>query len=346
MRIGANPMRERPVGAHKRHRVVMPVYIPSREGYFAHALELLRLSFASLLATTDPEHVSITVIDNASIPEVGELLAAAVASGRLDRLVRHAENRGKPDAVIAEVRASYERFVTLADCDVLFLPGWLAEVERVYSAWPRAGAVSPTAQPKHAFRSSTATWLHGLSRFQVRLGKWVSDDDMLQFARSVGNEAFYDPAELAAQFALCKGGARALVGAAHFVITLRRAAYDGFTYAPRREGTGRRSMRDLDEQVDRAGYLRLSTTRALALHLGNTPEPWMHQRFDAVASASAARLQPAGDPVLDQDLRRWPVVPLAGRRLLAVPIRLTARLWQKVHGRRGRAPAGAPAPIP
>jgi hypothetical protein len=330
MRVGTNPLRNSAtLPAYKRHRIIVPVHIPSRDGYYEHALEIFRISLASLLATVDPDHVAITVIDNASIPEVEALLTDALAAGRIDRHVRLAINRGKPDAVIAELRASYERFATIADCDVLFLHGWLAEVESVYRTWPAAGAVAPYVQPKLYAYEDASTWLHALVRGQLRLGKFASDEDMDQYARSIGQESLYSPVDHHHQYALKRKGRTVLLGCGHFVVTMRTSAFADFGYTPRLMGTGG-GERDLDRQVDRCGLLRVSTTQAHVIHMGNTPEAWISDRLQSVLRQPATRLSADPDPMLDDAGGRRSLLPYPIRLALAWPLIQLAHVWRKL----------------
>lgn len=307
----------------------MTVYIPSGEGYFASALDIFTMSFQSLLATVDPEHVSITIIDNGCIPQATALLDKAVADGRIDRLVRNTVNRGKPDAVASELLASYEPFVTLADSDVLFLPGWLAAVEKVFNMWPRAGAVSPASQPKLAFYMNHATWAYGVLTGQLRRSKFVTDQDMEQFAHSVGNPTLYTRHEMDRQYALTRNGFQALVGAGHFVVTLRRRCYTCFEYKPRLEGTGH-GMRAIDAPVDRNGWLRLSTTQAYVLHMGNTPEPWMHTRLEEILHTPSTPLASGSDGSPAIHTTGSPV-PRALALVVAAAAKFVARVQVKIR---------------
>lgn len=284
MRVGENPLRRRKVlPAYRRHRIIVPVYIPGHDGYFAHALEIFRTSFASLLATVDPEHTAITVIDNASIPEVEALVMAELRSGRIDRYVRHQVNRGKSDPVVGELRASYEPLLTVADCDVLFLHGWQRAIEQVFADFPAAIAVSPSPAPHLAHYTSASTWLQALCTLSWRRGQAVAQADMDQFEASVGKSLFDADCRRSQSLVAGRGGHLAVLGAGHFVITFRRQALAQIDYAPLLEGTGV-GDRVVDTHVDRFGGLRLSTTQAHVKHLGNVPEPWMLERLAEVAA--------------------------------------------------------------
>ena len=327
MRSGTNPTKHAAtLPPYKRHRIVMAVYIPSQEGYFASALEIFRMSLASLFATVDPEHVSITMIDNASIREVREILDEALQQGLIDRIVCNARNRGKPDAVIAEMRSSFERYVTIVDSDVLFLPGWLKRVEEIYLTWPEASAVSPAAQPKAAYYQNASTWLFGVSRAALRLGKFSNDEDLSAFAQSVGQaETFYKDYERASQYVIQRRGSYALVGAGHFVMTVRAALYRAIEIAPSLGAYGGEGMRDIDRIVDRSGGLRLSTTRSCVLHMGNTVEDWMPAKLGQILQESKQPLSPSGCD-LDRGRRHSTLLPYWVVRIIAFPIMRIARL--------------------
>src|SRR3954447_14284291 len=70
MREGTCPAREAPpLEKYPRHRVILPVYIPNMEGYFARSLDALRLSLESLRITAAGK-AAVTVVANDCAPEV------------------------------------------------------------------------------------------------------------------------------------------------------------------------------------------------------------------------------------------------------------------------------------
>ncbi len=122
-------------------RMIIPVYLPTLEGYFADGLRVLEAMFGSLFATVD-DRVRITVIDNGCTDKVSDALSAHLRSGRLDRVVSNAVNRGKVDAVLAELRAAYEPISVVVDADVAFRPGWIDAVLAAMEAFPECGMLS------------------------------------------------------------------------------------------------------------------------------------------------------------------------------------------------------------
>lgn len=334
--------------AYRRHRIIVPVYIPGRDGYFSDALEVFRMSLASLLATVDPALTSITILDNASIAEVEALVRPELDAGRIDRYVRSSVNRGKSDPVAAELRGSYEPFLSIADADVLFLPGWQQETERLFRAFPQAQAVSPSPAPNLIHYASSSTWLRAVPGLSLRLDNQVNGDDLDQFEASVGKSIF-DSSCRRLQFMLAgRDGTRALLGAGHFVISFRRECFGGFRYEPTLEGTGH-GDRIIDEHVDRCGGLRLATPRAWVRHMGNVPEDWMRRQLaDILAQPRASEPEKRADDedsglkssdgkIMDEALAWRPDaltrllagLPYGPRRRLAWLLRALAVYWRR-----------------
>ena len=72
MRIGNNPMKSSSLNKRNGyHRVIIPVYIPHKNGYYADSFEILKLSLSSLIQTVHNKTL-ITIIGNNSCKEVTE----------------------------------------------------------------------------------------------------------------------------------------------------------------------------------------------------------------------------------------------------------------------------------
>jgi len=70
MRIGINPAKEnKELKIENYHRVVVPVYIPNFEGYFAELFEVFKLCLESLLLTVH-QKTRITIYNNNCCEEV------------------------------------------------------------------------------------------------------------------------------------------------------------------------------------------------------------------------------------------------------------------------------------
>jgi cellulose synthase/poly-beta-1,6-N-acetylglucosamine synthase-like glycosyltransferase len=150
MRIGTNPKKLNVKKLiHKPHRVIIPVYILNlEEEYFKNALEVLKLSLDSLLATTNPEQTNITIINNNSCNEVDNFLEEYFQKSAIDKYVKRTQNRGKVETILSEALGSYEDFITIADADVLYWPGWLEESMKLFTRFS-PGVVMPLPAPNH-----------------------------------------------------------------------------------------------------------------------------------------------------------------------------------------------------
>jgi hypothetical protein len=324
MRIGNNPAKEHAdVTQLGTHRIIIPVYIPHQDGYFEHALDVLRLCLASLRLTTAGK-AAITVIANGCASVIEEELEREFTAGWLDQLLLNQENRGKTDAVVSAARSCYEPLITIADCDVLFRAGWLEAVEELYQAFPEAGFVSPFPSPAGIRYHTSATFLEALVRGELRFKKVVQDEDLDRFARSIGQPDFFKPEFRHAQMVVRRQGITACVGAGHFIFTLRREMVNGMPAGPSLKALDASAdQRWLDVPPDQLGFWRLSTPRAWVEHMGNHPEQWMHE---VLAELARQPLNPAtqAEPPPHAPFR-WPQwVPVRLRRKL---LQGTQRRW-------------------
>lgn len=282
MRDGTNPAKEAgALGAVSRHRVVVPVYVPSLDGYFANAPEILRLCIESLHATTSGK-ADVTVISNGCIPEVVEQLQTYQRQGWIDQLVLNRSNRGKVDAVLSAARGSAEDLITISDGDVLFSAGWTDAVEDIFRHFPECGFAAPVPSPGGHWYYTSATLLEALLRKELRFEKVVPDADLDQFARSIGRLDLFSADDRRTQLIVRRNGASACVGCGHFVFTIRREVLAAMPKEPSlRPIEGNSEEKYLDAPTDRLGLWRLATTRAFARHMGNVPEPWMYDELRA-----------------------------------------------------------------
>ncbi len=285
MRIGSNPLKKKPqLEPYKRHRIIIPIFIGSDHEYFAQSTETLKLCLRSLYATIDLNHVSVTVINNNSIPAVDEILAPYVKSGQIDRYIRNQTNRGKPDAVAGEILATYEPFVSLTDCDVLFYQGWMRTLEDVFCAHPGVGAASPFPAPNHQFYHTGTTWLSALATLRARVGNYVAENDLNEFLESIAKPVDFFPKSVRAkQFAYKSKTATSLIGCGHFVVMFRRFVFNKMVYKPKLAGASN-GEQDIDAMSEKAGFLRLSTPTYHVYHLGNVVEDWMEGAVREVES--------------------------------------------------------------
>jgi hypothetical protein len=320
VRQGVNPgLEDNGLGGLRRHRVIVPVYIPKLSGYFEHALEVLTLCLESLRLTSEGK-ASVTLVANGCAPEVVAGLQRQHDCGWVDQLLLNRDNRGKVDAVASVARGAFEELITISDCDVLFKQGWLEAIDEIFETFPECGFASPAPNPGLAWYHTSSTILAALVRGEVRLEKVVPDADLDSFANSIGWPGVFGPSQRRSQIVLRRNGASACVGAGHFICTIRKEVVPAVPPDPCGRHVHGAEDRWLDQPPDALGFWRLSTTRAYAYHMGNVPEPWMYRELkECRRSTPSAIKTPRAVPAAK---RTWPtILPARPRRWMTRLIR-------------------------
>jgi hypothetical protein len=286
MRIGDHPLKANPaLGGYGLHRLIMPVFIPNTEGYFAEAIEVLRLCLESLRLTRKPA-TAVTIAANGCCQAARAVLQGEMEAGWIDQLTLHARNRGKVDAIMGAARGCFEPIVTFADCDVLFRRGWDSAIENLFAVFPECGFVSPFCVPGSEMGFTSAAILAGMAGRTIRFEAIANPSDVAAFARSIGHPERFQGVERLGQFVLRREGVSAGIGGGHFVCSLRRPVIQAAPAGPAMQAIcGDSETNWLDLPPDRLGYWRLMTDRACVQHLGNRLEPWMAQELAALRRA-------------------------------------------------------------
>jgi hypothetical protein len=331
MREGNNPARDNSelIEGYFAHRVIVPVFIPSLDGYFEHMREILRLCLDSLITTTGPG-VGITVVANGCCREVVEELQSYHARRVIDQVHLYARNHGKVNAVLSVARGCYEDLISVADCDVLFRAGWLDAITRLFCKFPECGFAALSPNPRHAWNNTSATILAALARGELACRKVVPDEDLDQFATSVGQPGFFNAEHRRAQLVVRREEDVVCIGGGHFAFTIRREMLHSSPDEPVQSFWGAEN-RYFDQPPDRLGAWRLSPITAYAWHMGNVPEPWMYQRLQEnhTSAAAAPRLSPPGVP---RFRRSWVTYcPVGIRRSLTKLIRKSGILMRSAR---------------
>jgi hypothetical protein len=318
VRTPDNPLKLAPqLQGYKLHRIIMPVYIPNHENYYKDAYRIFEISLASLIESTKRDRVNITIINNASVPEVEAYVLDRVRRGEVDQYVFNAVNRGKGDAIVAAAKGSYEPLVTFTDADVLFSHGWIEDIERIYHNFPGAGAVSPFPTPNLKFTFTVSVWLAKF--FSIKRGKVVSSEDLDSFAQSIGLPDFFKEKDKRTQYYIRKNNVTALVGAGHFVCTYHQGIFKSFNYTPTKMGL-KGGLKKIDQNVDVLGLFRLSLPVPKVYHMGNVYSP------DYERMQSAPENGPSVEVVL-QKARSW--LPYLVREKLFLVVRLLCKIGLK-----------------
>ncbi len=313
MRIGSNPAKADSslVKGYSHHRVIVPVYIPNQDGYFKEALEITRLSLESLHLTARGR-VVVTVISNGCAPEVVQELLRLKSLGWIEQLIIDEQNRGKVNAVLSVARGAYENFLTIADADILYLPGWVETSEQLFHDFPECGFVAVSGKPTPRSRQASSTIVDAFLRRELRFKPVMSPEYPQQISEELSNEEgilqWLLSANRAGQLVVQRGDKTACVGGSHCIFTVRREVVDVMRREPILQF--KKAEDDwIDAPVDVAGWWRLSPTKRMARHMGNTHVTWIDEEIERIRRETAPDPQTAIEMCRDQPVacarRRW-----------------------------------------
>lgn len=290
MRIGNNPNNHKKIDfTAKSHRVIIPVYIPNAEGYFADAFNVFKVCIESLLQTINEDTV-VSLISNASSDEVNGYIYQLWQDKKIDRAIFNTENIGKMNAIITETRASFEEFITYSDSDVFFDKGWLKETFTIFKNFPKAGFISMNPMPNSYGYASSAI-IDGFFTGGLKISKSseiCNFQDLEHFHQSIGrdNQA---TKELYDKRIICftKNSKNALAGAGHFCCTIRKTPT--LKYIPLEKSniavSGGSETIYLDLPFEKTGLWKLSSTKSYVWHMGNILEKeWSAQKLASISN--------------------------------------------------------------
>lgn len=280
MRIGVNPEKNKGTQiSYKLHRVIIPVYIPDlKSDYYKNSFEVLKQCINSLIKTISFDRTVITIINNDSHELIKIYLEELLNDKLIDKLINYSANYGKVYPLLSELKASYENYVTIADADVFFMNNWEQEVATIFNNFPKVGFVSPLPCPFN-FHQVNKSGVIG-NFFKLKLGKVVNDDDLLLFKQGVNPpENFFEGKKwnwFDKQYYLEKNNVKAIVGATHFVATIkneliRNIPMNGPMFVFRNGD----ETKHIEKYLDFKGYYRLSTVKTYAYHMGSSVEDWL-----------------------------------------------------------------------
>lgn len=287
MRTGRNPGKaECELPSYGRHRVIVSVYVPEISDYYKELPEIVNICLESLVRTVGTA-VAVTVIDNGCCGVVRDMLIRIAGEGRIDQFIINTNTRGKIDAVLSAARGSYEDFITLSDCDAFFLPTWLQKIEGIFTAFPECGFASPFPVPDW-FYYTRSTIVSAFLNSELRIGKVVSDEDLTRIYESL--DRTLPESQKRKQLYVERNGVRAVVGASHFVCTLRREAIRALPDSACNISIGNNSEGDwLDAPIDHAAFWRLTTAGMYVYHMGNRLSGYARELVDGYRAQIASQ---------------------------------------------------------
>jgi hypothetical protein len=271
MRIGQNPAKfVKEVAKPERITVAVLNYIPFLSGFYAEALEVLKVCLDSIRVSADLPF-DLMVFDNGSCEEARQYLLDEHQSGRIQFLVLSEKNLGKGGAWNMILSGAPGEILVYTDSDAYFYPGWLSRSVQILETFPRVGMV--TARPfrtKEDFYTCTVDWGQNTPGVQVERGKLVPWETFLEFDLSLGQseEEIRQHYETTEDVRITYEGVTAFAGASHWQFMAYKSTLQQFLPFQMDRPMGQ--VRQLDQRMNEAGLLRLMVSDPLAMNMSNT----------------------------------------------------------------------------
>lgn len=290
MRKGTNPAKfVARVAQPQRITVAVLNYIPFMSGFYAQTLDVLKTCLGTIWETTDLPY-DLLVFDNGSCQEAIDFLTDAQDEGKIQYLMLSEKNMGKGGAWNMMLKAAPGEIIAYADNDVYFYPGWLSKSVQILEHFPRVGMV--TSRPFRTnpeYYSRTVEWAEQTGEVSLERGQFIPWEDFKAFDMSLGTaeDEVRQRYEATADVRLTYAGLTAQVGASHWQFVGYKAVIEEFLPFAMDKPMGQ--VKQLDQRMNAAGYLRLMPVEFLAQNISNRLD-WIHK--PAAASPMARAVTP------------------------------------------------------
>ena len=271
MRIGQNPAKYvQTVAKPERITVAVLNYIPFQSGFYAEALEVLKVCLASVRIDAGLPF-DLMVFDNGSCDEVQDWLINEQRSDHIQYLLLSGKNLGKGGAWNHIFAGAPGEILVYADSDVQFFPGWLSRSVQLLGVFPNVGMV--TARPYRTnsdYYSQTAAWAKVTEGAAMERGSFIPWQTFLEFDLSLGqSEAEIRKHYLSTEdVRLSYQGIMAFAGASHWQFTAYKSVLQRFLPFDMDRPMGQ--VKQLDQRMNEAGLLRLMVADPLVMNMSNT----------------------------------------------------------------------------
>ena len=269
MRKGQNPAKFVKDVAHpERVTVALLNYIPFLSGFYAETLDVLKVSLESMRKDTGLPF-DLMVFDNGSCPEVRDFLIKEKEEGRIQYLILSEKNMGKGGAWNVMLAGAPGEIIAYTDADVLFYPNWLKASVDLLEGYPNVGMVTarPFRTPEKFLQSSIA-WAKSNAEFQqgdILPYEWFYEFSVtLGFSDDELKKIYSDTTDYRVKYK----NLPAYLGASHWQFTAYKSTLAQFLPFDMDKPMGQ--VRQLDERMDTAGYLRLMPVERYAQNMSNT----------------------------------------------------------------------------
>jgi glycosyltransferase involved in cell wall biosynthesis len=263
------------------------------EGYWQESLDVLHLFFDSLFRNTN-HPFDLIVFDNGSCEQVRDYLCELGGKGKIQYLILSDYNLGKLGAMDFMFRVAPGKYVSFADSDVYFRPGWLDASLEVMKIFPEAGQVTalPTADKATDNCDSTYRGIERDPSIRTEKGGLIPERFVEAHRLSIGKsrDNYYEAIGERNEIRIKRDGLSTYASAQDFQFTTRRRIIEEVLPL---EVTDDEEYHDpiyspvFESRIDSLGYWRLSTVDYLVHHIGNTmplsdsETSWVFEDVDA-----------------------------------------------------------------
>lgn len=271
MRIGQNPAKYlKEVAKPARITVAVLNYLPFLSGFYAEGLEVLKVCLESIREGADLPF-DLLVFDNGSCEEARQYLLDEHQAGRIQFLIFSEKNLGKGGAWNMILGGAPGEIIAYTDSDAYFYPGWLSRSVQILETYPNVGMV--TARPfrtKEDFYTSTVEWGQAAPEATVEQGSFIPFDTFREFDLSLGQseEEIKQHYETTSDVRFTYQGVPAIAGASHWQFVAYKSVLQQFLPFSMDRPMGQ--VRQLDQRMNEAGFLRLMVTDPLVMNMSNT----------------------------------------------------------------------------
>jgi glycosyltransferase involved in cell wall biosynthesis len=290
MRVGQNPAKfVKNVKKPERITVAVLTYVPFISGYYTEMLDVIKLCLDSLISNTDLPH-DLMVFDNGSCNEAQDYLRSLKETGQIQYLLLSDKNLGKGGAWNILLAGAPGEIIAYTDSDAYFFPGWLSRSVQLLETYPRVGMV--TSRPfrqNEAWNTSTVKWAEKTRSVKIERGEFIAWEDFWSFVRSLGNseEQAREWYKTSQDIRLTYKNTPAIVGSSHWQFTAWKKTLNEFLPFDMSRPMGQ--VRQLDERMNAAGYLRLMPTEMLAQNMSNRVPDEFRSRVKTVKKSSGKK---------------------------------------------------------